>query len=133
MGKARRDRSRAPDRSPSEWRRTLEHERFAGQRMGEAQGAGMQEQTTSLGLHIRRRIQGIAQDGMAQLAQMDAQLMRTAGHGFEFDARARSGFIDFQHAPASETRFAVNAIDHPQWPPGPVYDDGQVDRSPTVR
>jgi len=106
---------------------------FTGQRMGDMQAAGMQKQAPGPGLHIRRRIQRVAQDGMTQFAQMHAQLVRTSGNRFEVDARARSGFVDCQHAPAGEAGFAKPVVDRPPRPVRPVDRDGQINRAPAPR
>src|SRR5512139_3564316 len=101
--------------------------------MREAQRAGVQQQAGRQGLHVGRRVQGVAEDGVPQFGEVDAQLVRAAGDRLQFDAGGPSGFAVPQHAPAGEARLAVLAIDDPQGPVGPVDEDRQVDRSPDVR
>ena len=60
-------------------------------RMGEGQRRRMQQQPRGVRQRLGRRIQRIADDGVADCGQVHPQLVRAAGHRRQFQPRAAAG------------------------------------------
>ena len=98
--------------------------------MHKSQIAGVQQQARCLGSDIRRRVQRIAQDGVAQGLQVDAQLVAAPGNGLQLQPAGGSGSIHMRHtAPAGLAGLAAR-IHAAQGAGFPVRPNRQIDQLP---
>ena len=110
-------------------RRTLPLHGRASLRIHQRKRAGVQKQARGHGLYFWWRVQSIAQYGMPQGLQVQAQLVAAAGQRFKFHPAALVLRILRYATPAGLAGFAIG-LDNAQGAAGPIDGDWQVDSPP---
>lgn len=102
---------------------------FAGERVIEGEGGGVQHEAVGSRLDFRSGVEVAAENGVADGLAVDAELMGAAGEGYEADAGGVGGGIEVEDFESALGGLAAGVADFLVREVGGVFYDGDVDEA----